>query len=148
MSSTESLEPGFDPSLLAPLQADYTGLRILAVHAHPDDESSKGASTMAAYVARGARVMVASMTGGERGDILNEAVNSNPAAAGTAVARGLDVEAVDWDGEETLDGVTLIARDARFHGRWPLVSGDLAQEEHADYGARATAQEDFVRPTR
>ncbi|MGC4105004.1 MAG: YvcK family protein [Thermomicrobiales bacterium] len=38
-------------------------------------------------------------------------VNSNPAAAGTAVARGLDVDAVDWDGEASLDGVTLIARD-------------------------------------
>ena len=38
-------------------------------------------------------------------------VNSNPAAAGTAAAKGLDVEAVDWDGEATLDGVTLIARD-------------------------------------
>jgi uncharacterized cofD-like protein len=38
-------------------------------------------------------------------------VNNNPAAAGVAVARGLDVEAVDWDGEETLDGVTLIAAD-------------------------------------
>lgn len=45
--------------------------RFLAVHAHPDDESSKGAATMAAYVAAGDEVMVASCTGGERGDILN-----------------------------------------------------------------------------
>ncbi|WP_268245178.1 mycothiol conjugate amidase Mca [Zhihengliuella salsuginis] len=50
------------------------GLRLLAVHAHPDDESSKGAATMAAYLGAGARVMVASCTGGERGDILNAAV--------------------------------------------------------------------------
>ncbi|MEE1619925.1 mycothiol conjugate amidase Mca [Zafaria sp. Z1313] len=50
------------------------GLRLLAVHAHPDDESSKGAATMAAYVAAGAEVMVATCTGGERGDILNAAV--------------------------------------------------------------------------
>jgi len=49
------------------------GFRLLAVHAHPDDESSKGAATMAAYAAAGARVMVASCTGGERGDILNAA---------------------------------------------------------------------------
>lgn len=47
-------------------------LRLLAVHAHPDDESSKGAATCAAYVARGAEVMVVSCTGGEAGDILNE----------------------------------------------------------------------------
>ena len=47
------------------------GFRLLAVHAHPDDESSKGAAMMAAYAHAGARVMVASCTGGERGDILN-----------------------------------------------------------------------------
>jgi mycothiol S-conjugate amidase len=51
-----------------------TGLRLLAVHAHPDDESSKGAATMAAYVRSGAEVMVATLTGGERGDILNKAM--------------------------------------------------------------------------
>ncbi|WP_258142619.1 mycothiol conjugate amidase Mca [Arthrobacter sp. MYb227] len=56
--------------LIAPSQ----GLRLLAIHAHPDDESSKGSATMAAYVAAGARVMVATCTGGERGDILNAAV--------------------------------------------------------------------------
>jgi len=47
------------------------GLRLMAVHAHPDDESSKGAATMAKYLAEGARVQVVSCTGGERGDILN-----------------------------------------------------------------------------
>ncbi len=48
-----------------------TQWRLMAVHAHPDDESSKGAATSAKYVAAGARVMVVSCTGGERGDILN-----------------------------------------------------------------------------
>ena len=48
-----------------------TQWRLLAVHAHPDDESSKGAATSARYVAEGARVMVVSCTGGERGDVLN-----------------------------------------------------------------------------
>ena len=33
-------------------------LRLMAVHAHPDDESSKGAATMARYVAEGASVLV------------------------------------------------------------------------------------------
>jgi mycothiol S-conjugate amidase len=46
-------------------------LRLLAVHAHPDDESSKGAATSAMYVGQGVEVMVATCTGGERGDILN-----------------------------------------------------------------------------
>ncbi len=49
-------------------------LRLLAVHAHPDDESSKGAATTAKYVAQGVQVMVATCTGGERGDILNPAL--------------------------------------------------------------------------
>ena len=54
------------------------GLRLLAVHAHPDDESSKGAATMARYVAEGARVLVATCTGGERGDVLNPALQGDP----------------------------------------------------------------------
>jgi len=48
--------------------------RLLAVHAHPDDESSKGAATYAYYRSLGAEVMVVSCTGGERGDIQNEAL--------------------------------------------------------------------------
>jgi mycothiol S-conjugate amidase len=46
-------------------------LRLMAVHAHPDDESSKGAATMAKYVAEGAHVLVVTCTGGERGSVLN-----------------------------------------------------------------------------
>jgi mycothiol S-conjugate amidase len=44
----------------------------MAVHAHPDDESSKGAATYAYYLHQGAEVMVVSCTSGERGSILNE----------------------------------------------------------------------------
>ncbi|HET6191445.1 MAG TPA: mycothiol conjugate amidase Mca [Trebonia sp.] len=47
----------------------------MAVHAHPDDESSKGAATMARYVREGIDVMVCTMTGGERGDVLNPAMD-------------------------------------------------------------------------
>ena len=46
-------------------------LRLMAVHAHPDDESSKGAATMAKYVSEGVEVLVATCTGGERGSVLN-----------------------------------------------------------------------------
>ncbi len=49
-------------------------LRLMAVHAHPDDESSKGAATMARYVREGVDVLVCTLTGGERGDILNPAM--------------------------------------------------------------------------
>src|ERR671932_97641 len=47
----------------------------MAVHAHPDDESSKGAATMARYVREGVDVLVVTCTGGERGDILNPAMD-------------------------------------------------------------------------
>lgn len=50
-------------------------LRLLHVHAHPDDESSKGAATTAKYVAEGVRVVVATCTGGELGSILNPALD-------------------------------------------------------------------------
>ena len=50
-------------------------LRLLHVHAHPDDESSKGAATTARYVAEGVEVLVATCTGGERGSILNPAMD-------------------------------------------------------------------------
>ncbi len=46
-------------------------LRLMAVHAHPDDESSKGAATMARYVDEGVDVLVVTCTGGERGSVLN-----------------------------------------------------------------------------
>jgi mycothiol S-conjugate amidase len=49
-------------------------LRLMAVHAHPDDESSKGAATMARYVDEGVAVLVVTCTGGERGSILNPAL--------------------------------------------------------------------------
>lgn len=50
-----------------------TDLRLMAVHAHPDDESSKGAATTAMYRSQGVDVMVVTCTGGERGDVLNPA---------------------------------------------------------------------------
>ncbi len=50
-------------------------LRMMAVHAHPDDESSKGAATMARYVSKGVDVLVVTLTAGERGSILNPAMD-------------------------------------------------------------------------
>jgi mycothiol S-conjugate amidase len=44
---------------------------LLAIHAHPDDESSKGSGTMARYAHEGVEVVLVCATGGEEGDILN-----------------------------------------------------------------------------
>jgi mycothiol S-conjugate amidase len=45
------------------------------VHAHPDDESSKGAATMARYAKEGHRISVVTLTDGSQGDILNPAMD-------------------------------------------------------------------------
>lgn len=50
----------------------------MAVHAHPDDESSKGGATTARYVHEGAEVLVVTCTGGERGDVLNPKLKDDP----------------------------------------------------------------------
>jgi mycothiol S-conjugate amidase len=49
---------------------------LLAIHAHPDDESSKGAGTIARYHAEGVRTVLVCCTGGEEGDLLNPAMDS------------------------------------------------------------------------
>lgn len=71
------------------LRVDAAGepLRLLAVHAHPDDESSKGAATVAKYVAEGVQVLVATLTGGERGDILNPRMDTPENRANIAALR-------------------------------------------------------------
>jgi mycothiol S-conjugate amidase len=43
----------------------------MTVHAHPDDEASKGAPTLAKYHAEGARTILVCCTGGEEGDLQN-----------------------------------------------------------------------------
>jgi mycothiol S-conjugate amidase len=48
---------------------------LLTVHAHPDDEASKGAGTVARYHAEGIRTVLVCCTGGEAGEILNPAMD-------------------------------------------------------------------------
>ena len=54
---------------------DPADLHVMFVHAHPDDESSKGAATMARYAKEGHRVSVVTLTDGAAGDILNPAMD-------------------------------------------------------------------------
>jgi mycothiol S-conjugate amidase len=51
-------------------------LCLLTVHAHPDDEASKGPSTVAKYAAEGIDTVLVCCTGGEEGDILNPALDN------------------------------------------------------------------------
>ena len=48
---------------------------LLSVHAHPDDEASKGAPTVALYKTQGVRSVLVTCTGGEEGEILNPAMD-------------------------------------------------------------------------
>ncbi len=50
-------------------------LCLLTVHAHPDDEASKGAGTVARYHSEGVHTVLVTCTGGEEGDILNPAMD-------------------------------------------------------------------------
>src|SRR6187401_1425076 len=50
-------------------------LCLLTIHAHPDDEASKGAPTCARYAAEGGRTVLVCCTGGEEGDIHNPAMD-------------------------------------------------------------------------
>ncbi len=45
-------------------------LRLLLVHAHPDDETINNGATMALYVERGAKVTLVTCTRGEEGEVL------------------------------------------------------------------------------
>ncbi len=62
-------------------------LRLMHVHAHPDDESSKGAASTAKYVAEGVEVHVVTCTGGERGSVLNPKMDRPDVVANIAEIR-------------------------------------------------------------
>jgi mycothiol S-conjugate amidase len=46
----------------------------MTIHAHPDDEASKGAPTVARYYSEGVRTVLVCCTGGEEGDLQNPAL--------------------------------------------------------------------------
>ena len=67
-------------------------LRLMNVHAHPDDESSKGAATTARYVAEGVDVHVVTCTGGERGSVLNPNMDRPDVLANISGIRRAEME--------------------------------------------------------
>lgn len=71
--------------------------RLLCIHAHPDDEASKGAPTVAKYVSEGHEAYLVCATGGEAGDILNpvmdrpEIVDNLPAVRVEELNRSVEI---------------------------------------------------------
>ena len=68
-------------------------LCLLSVHAHPDDESSKGAGTVAKYDNDGVRTVLVCCTGGEEGDILNPAMDKDEVKADIGAVRRAELDA-------------------------------------------------------
>jgi mycothiol S-conjugate amidase len=76
----------------------------LSVHAHPDDEASKGAATMARYRAEGVRTVLVTCTGGEAGDILNPEADTEEVRRDLPAVRARELE----------DAVRIIGYDALY----------------------------------
>src|SRR3954464_494151 len=103
MSTSELLRPDLVGAerTAAGGSPDEGPLRMMTVHAHPDDESSKGAATCARYVDEGREVMVVTCTGGERGSILNPAMtkpgilDDMPAVRRAEMARAAEILGVE-----------------------------------------------------
>jgi mycothiol S-conjugate amidase len=79
-------------------------LCVLSVHAHPDDEASKGAATMARYGAEGVRTVLVTCTGGEAGDILNPEADTDDVRADLTAVRRRELD----------DAVRIIGYDALY----------------------------------
>ena len=64
----------------------------MTVHAHPDDEASKGAGTVAVYHDAGVRTVLVTCTGGEEGDILNPAMDRDDVRADLVAIRRSELD--------------------------------------------------------
>ncbi len=67
-------------------------LSILTVHAHPDDESSKGPGTINLYASQGIQTTLVCCTGGEAGDILNPAMERQEVKENLASVRRSELD--------------------------------------------------------
>ncbi|MBT8201396.1 MAG: PIG-L family deacetylase, partial [Acidimicrobiia bacterium] len=67
--------------------------RLLVVHAHPDDEASKTAGTVATYADQGVRCVLITATGGEEGEVLNPVLDQPETQARLAEIRREELDA-------------------------------------------------------
>ncbi len=107
-------------------------LCLLTVHAHPDDEASKGAPTIARYHAEGVHTVLVCCTGGEEGEILNPALDQPWMAEKLAEVRAAELaraaEVIGYD-----EVVMLGYRDSGMAGS--------EANEHPDCFAKADFEE-------
>ena len=107
-------------------------LCLMTVHAHPDDEASKGAATVARYHDQGVRTVLVCCTGGEAGDILNPAMDTPEVRAELPAVRMGELEAsvaaIGYD-----EVIMLGYRDSGMPG--------TPENEHPDSFAQAPLEE-------
>jgi mycothiol S-conjugate amidase len=88
---------------------------LLAIHAHPDDESSKGAGTVSRYASEGVRCVLVTATGGEAGEILNPVLDGPEVIADLKAVREAELmEAANIQGYD--DVILLGYRDSGMPG--------------------------------
>lgn len=112
------------------------GRCLMAVHAHPDDESEFAAGTLARYHAEGARTILVCCTDGGRGRILNPAVGAVGALADDVV----EVRRRELD-----TGAAIIGFDAVVSLNFPD-SGSVGLTERAPDCFACIPLEEAVRP--
>ncbi len=98
--------------------------RLLAVHAHPDDEASKGAATTRKYVELGHEVLIVTCTDGQRGDLLNPNLSQSDFSANIKKIREKELQ----DSIEILGAksVSLGFEDSGWVENGPVPSGSFA----------------------
>ena len=89
----------------------YEGIRILLVHAHPDDETINNGATMALYAARGAQVTLVTCTRGEEGEVLVPGLSHLASAHNDTLGSHREVELANAM-------IALGVRDYRFLGNF------------------------------
>jgi mycothiol S-conjugate amidase len=113
-------------------EAGGARLCVLSVHAHPDDEASKGAATVAKYHAQGIHTVLVTCTGGEAGDILNPDADTPAARADLAAVRQRELE----------ESVRIIGYDALYLlGYRDSGMPDTESNAHPDNFANADVDE-------
>ncbi len=78
---------------MSPKDLNGDPLCLMQIHAHPDDEASKGAGTNVRYSNEGVRTVLVCCTGGEAGEVLNESLNTSDVRDNLAEVRKRELEA-------------------------------------------------------
>ena len=115
-------------------------LRLLFIHAHPDDESITTGGTMAAFARSGAQVSLLTATRGELGEVIPEELRyleqglPKPGRPGQSVPDGGAGLALVRTAELNQAAAELGVRQRMFLGEWPALAPGAAPTAYRDSG--------------